>query len=211
MKKLLLLVAFALVGTLSAGENAEKTLVLPAPAKTGGLPLNEALANRHSSRDFAAGKEFTLQQLSDLLWAASGINREDGRMTAPTASNSQEIDLYVALPAGVYFYNRAGNTLDLLVAGDVRKATGGQPFVGQGTVEIILVADLDKLKGADAQRRDMAYIDSGYVSQNLYLFAASANLNSVVRAWVPREALAQTLGLNANQIITVVQTVGFPK
>ncbi|GHS91054.1 hypothetical protein FACS1894107_03640 [Planctomycetales bacterium] len=208
MKKLLLLVAFALVGTLSAGENA---LVLPAPTKTGGMPLNEALANRHSSRDFAADKEFTLQQLSDLLWAASGINREDGRMTAPTASNSQEIDLYVALPAGVYFYNRAGNTLDLLVAGDVRKATGGQPFVGQGTVEIILVANLDKLKGADAMKRDLAYIDSGYVSQNLYLFAASANLNSVVRAMVPREALAQTLGLNANQIITVVQTVGFPK
>ncbi|GHV18860.1 hypothetical protein AGMMS49959_01880 [Planctomycetales bacterium] len=208
MKKLLLLVAFALVGTLSAGENA---LVLPAPTKTGGMPLNEALANRHSSRDFAADKEFTLQQLSDLLWAASGINREDGRMTAPTASNSQEIDLYVALPAGVYFYNRAGNTLDLLVAGDVRKNTGGQPFVGQGTVEIILVANLDKLKGADAMKRDLAYIDSGYVSQNLYLFAASANLNSVVRAMVPREALAQTLGLNANQIITVVQTVGFPK
>jgi nitroreductase len=210
MKKMLALAAAVFCVGAVAGEGipaGEKTVKLPAPQKTGGASLREALAQRQSARDYSA-KEFSAQQVADLLWAASGVNRDDGRMTAPTASNKQELILYIALPQGVYAYAPKENNLTQVAAEDLRAATGGQPFVGKAAAEVILVADYAKMGGSAADKEHFAWIDAGYISQNLYLFAAAEGLNSVARAMVPRENLAPKLNLQANQII-IVQTIGF--
>lgn len=189
---------------------AAPEIVLPAPVKTGGMALNDALAARRTGRDYAPGKTFTPQQLSDLLWAANGVNRADGRTTAPTARNWQEISLYVALPQGVYLYSPREHKLTPVLAQDIRARTGMQPFVGKDTVEIIMVADYAKMAGcAPDMLEKYAWIDSGYISQNLYLHAAANGLATVVRGMVPRPEVASLLKLNGKQAVTVVQTVGF--
>ena len=115
---------------------------LTAPNKTGGKPLMQALSERKSSRNFV-DKELSVDVLSNLLWAANGFNREDKR-TAPTANNKQEVELFVALKSGVYFYDAKNSMLKLIKDGDHRKSTGSQDFVANASVNIILVADMDK-------------------------------------------------------------------
>ena len=186
------------------------TIVLPAARRTGGMPLMEALALRRSSRDFNPGRDLDLQTLSDLLWAAWGINRTKGR-TAPSSHNRQEIELFVFLKSGVYRYDPVGHALQLHIAEDLRAATGTQPFVGQAPVEIALVSDTSKITGKTPQGViESTYADTGFICQNIYLFCASEGLSTVARALIPKEELAERLSLRPEQIITLVQTVGFP-
>ncbi len=189
-----------------------RVVKLPAPVTAGGATLLEALSKRMTSRSFS-DKPFTRQQISDLLWAASGINRKDSaKMTAPTALNWQEIDIYVATKEGVYFHNRVKNVLELVLAKDVMKETGKQEFVGTGALEMIFVADYSKMKhGNVSEEKKVIYsrTDTGFISQNVYLFCAANGLNTVVRGLVPYDELHKTLNLRADQKITYCQTVGF--
>src|ERR1039457_4099054 len=104
-----------------------QSIDLPAPQKTGGMPLMDALAKRSTARAFDS-IELSPQQLSSLLWAAFGINRPDGKRTAPSARNFQETDIYVLLKSGAYVYNAKSNKLDLVVAEDIRALGGTQAF-----------------------------------------------------------------------------------
>ncbi|MGE5278392.1 MAG: SagB/ThcOx family dehydrogenase, partial [Acidobacteriota bacterium] len=150
--------------------------------------------------------------LSDLLWAAAGVNREDGRRTVPSAKNWQEIDVYVVLPGGAYVYDAKAHALRGVVKGDFRAATGLQDFVAVAPVNLVFVADLSRMSGASAADRDRyAAIDAGFVSQNVYLWCAATGLSTVVRGSVDRPALAKALGLRTDQRIIVAQTVGSPK
>ena len=186
-------------------------LVLPPARRTGGMPLMEALAARHSGRDFDAGRELDMQTLSDLLWAAWGINRRSGR-TAPSSHNRQEIELYVFLKSGVYKYDAARHALLLLIPEDLRASTGSQPFVGVAPVEIALVSDTSKITGKSPQGIiEATYANTGFICQNIYLFCASEGLCTVARALVPKEELAARLSLAPEQIITLVQSVGYLK
>lgn len=186
-------------------------LVLPPERRTGGMPLMEALAARHSGRDFDAGRELDMQTLSDLLWAAWGINRRSGR-TAPSSHNRQEIELYVFLKSGVYKYDATRHALLLLIPEDLRASTGSQPFVGVAPVEIALVSDTSKITGKSPQGIiEATYANTGFICQNIYLFCASEGLCTVARALVPKEELAARLSLAPEQIITLVQSVGYPK
>ena len=170
----------------------------------------EALAARRSSRDFDTSRDLELQMLSDLLWAAWGINRTKGR-TAPSSHNRQEISLYVFLATGVYRYNEVEHSLEQLFEDDLRATTGTQPFVGQAPVEIALISDTTKITGKTPQGIiESTYADTGFICQNIYLFCASEGLATVARAWVPKEELAARLNLQPHQIITLVQTVGYP-
>ena len=203
MKRLLisLLAAFA-VGGLFA-----QNIDLPAPQKTGGLPLMEALAKRATVRAMEAA-ELTPQQLADLLWAAFGINRPDGRRTAPSARNWQETDLYVLLKSGAYVYDARDNRLNQVGAEDIRAAGGGPP----APAILIFVADLAKLGSGDVEgKKNTANIDAGYVSQNVYLYCASAGLATGFRGSADRPALAAKLKLRADQLIIGAQSVGHPK
>ena len=170
----------------------------------------EALAARRSSRDFDTTRDLDCQMLSDLLWAAWGINRTKGR-TAPSSHNRQEISLYVFLKSGVYRYDPVAHALEQLFKEDLRAATGTQPFVGQAPVEIALISDTTKITGKTPQGViESTYADTGFICENIYIFCASEGLSTVARALVPKEELAARLALPEGHIITLVQTVGYP-
>lgn len=187
-------------------------IVLPAPRTTGGMPLLDALRLRRSGRDFD-DRMLPAQLLSDLLWAACGINRvELGKRTAPSARNWQEIDLYVALPDGVYLYAAAAHALEPVTGIDLRGVTGTQPYVAAAPLNFIYVAETSRMEGATPELSDAyAAADAAFVAQNVYLFCASEGLATVVRASIDRPTLAQALGLRSSQRIALAQTVGFPR
>jgi nitroreductase len=203
--KLSLLLAAILAGNLLA-----QSIQLPPPQKIGGMPLMEALAKRSTSRAFATN-ELSSQQISSLLWAAFGINRPDGKRTAPSARNFQETDIYVLLKSGAYVYSAASNKLDQVLAEDIRPLGGIQAFVKDAPVTLVFVADLAKSGGNNEGNRDFAYADVGYISQNAYLFCASEGLATGARAMVDRAALGEKLKLRPDQLIVLAQSVGYPK
>lgn len=194
-----------------ARDAAAAQIALPPPHKDGGMPLLEALAERRSSREFAPD-ELPLQLLSDLLWAADGVNRAEGGRTAPSALDAQEIDVYVALPSGAYLYVAAAHALGLVAASDMRRVTGYQDFVDEAPLDLVFVADHTRMALVPvAQRESFASVAAGAISQNVYLFAASAGLATVIRAWIDREAIAQALGLSHDHQVLLSQTIGYPK
>ncbi|MEP6839912.1 MAG: SagB/ThcOx family dehydrogenase [Bradyrhizobium sp.] len=191
--------------------DAAPRITLPAPDRSGGLPLMQAIAKRRSDREFAR-RELPLPMLSSLLWAADGVNRPDGGRTTPSAMNAQEIDVYVALPLGAYLYDAAANSLKLVAGSDIRRVTGYQDFVDEAALDLVLVADHSRMKLIPAaQREGFAFAAAGAVSQNVYLFAASNGLATVIRAWIDRDAIAKALGLDHDQQVLLSQTVGFPR
>lgn len=191
--------------------DAAPQITLPAPDRSGGLPLMQAIAKRRSEREFAR-QELPLPMLSGLLWAADGVNRPDGGRTTPSAMNAQEIDVYVALPSGAYLYDAAANSLKLVAGSDIRRVTGYQDFVDDAALDLVFVADHSRMKLMPAaQREGFAFAAAGAVSQNVYLFAASNGLATVIRAWIDRDAIAKALGLDHDQQVLLSQTVGFPK
>jgi SagB-type dehydrogenase family enzyme len=205
----LALATFGLSLTLAA--QALKPLRLPPPQTEGGRPLMQVLKDRKSSREFGPGA-LSPQTLSNLLWAAFGINRPDGHRTAPSAMNWQEVSIYVASPEGVYIYDARENALTPVVAGDLRAATGTQSFVKDAAVNLVYVSDLSKTgraTGSDAEMLTAA--DVGFIAQNVYLYCASEGLATVVRASIDKPALARTLNLQPNQKIILAQSVGYPR
>ena len=191
--------------------DASTTIVLPPPTKHGGMPLMDALAKRRSSREFARDA-LPLPLLSDLLWSAFGVNRPDGGRTAPSAIDAQEIDVYVALPAGAYLYDAKAHALQLVAASDLRRVTGYQDFVDEAPLDLVYVVDHSRMKMVPvASRESFASAAAGAITQNVYLFAASNGLATVIRAWIDRSAIADALGLTHDQQVLLSQTVGYPK
>jgi nitroreductase len=205
------LFAFLLIpaGLITAQEL--KPISLPAPRMTGGKPLMEALKARKSTREFAPDK-LSQQTLSNLLWAAWGVNREDGRRTAPSASDRQEIDVYVVMENGTFVYDAKGNALKPVASGDLRKATGPQPFVTEAPLTLVYVADLARYTGGDsANNAATSNTDAGFIAQNVYLFGASEGLAVVVRGSVTKPETSTALKLRPNQLVILAQTVGYFK
>ena len=187
------------------------SIVLPSVDKHGGLPLMEALAKRHSSREFARDA-LPLPLLSGLLWAAYGANRSEGGRTAPSALNAQEIDVFVALPSGTYRYDAAAHELCLVAASDLRRVTGYQDFVDKAPLDLVYVADHSRMNRVPVgQRTSYASVAAGAIAQNVYLFSAGNGLATVIRAWIDRNAIANALGLTHDQEVLLSQTVGYPK
>ncbi len=193
-----------------ASEEAKK-IELPPADQSGGKPLLQALKERRSEREFAPDP-LPLPVLSNLLWAAGGVNRPDsGRRTNPTAHDCREIEIYVALPEGLYLYEPVPHRLKPILAQDVRAATGGQPFVAAAPVNLVFVADYARMEGMPkADQEFYAATDAGFVSQNVYLFCASEGLNTVVRGWLDRAALSRTMKLRPEERVALAQTVGYP-
>jgi SagB-type dehydrogenase family enzyme len=184
---------------------------LPPPRTEGGMPLMQALRERQSKREFSPAA-LEPQVLSDLLWAAFGINRpENDHRTAPSAMNSQEIDIYVALAEGVFVYDAKAHRLNRVATGDLRSRTGGQDFVKVAPVALVFVADLARMVKARPEIKEpYAWIDAGFVSQNVYLYCASAGLATVIHELGDRRALAEALQLRPEQKIIIAQSVGYP-
>jgi hypothetical protein len=208
---------------LAAQAQELKPIELPKPQITGGMPLMEALSARKTTREFGAEK-LPLQTLSNLLWAAFGVNRAEmaGRTpkpgrTAPSAMNLQEIDLYVAFPEGVFLYEAVPHRLVPVIAKDVRALTNRNAAAGTAPLCFIFVEDQDKRPAppaktpqAAAPRSTSGEVDAGFIGQNIYLFCASEGLN----AWfygTDREGLAKALNLRPGQRALYGQAVGFPR
>ncbi|MFZ4590549.1 MAG: nitroreductase family protein [Ignavibacteria bacterium] len=208
----LLALAFFAFGINSITKKTESVPLnktkLVAPEKTGGMPLMEALNKRHSSRNISS-KKITDQELSNLLWAAFGISRdESGKRTAPTANDTRAMDVYVIMENGTFKYSAEDHSLDLVTEKDLRNFAGKQDFVYTAPVNLVYVADYSKLKeGSDKEIYSGAH--AGFISENVYLYCTSAGLGTVVRAWVDKENLAKEMGLKETQKIILAQTVGY--
>lgn len=200
---------------MAAGEIARAAdpvvIALPPPDQTGGLPLMATLKKRQSLREFSP-KPLPVQALSDLLWAGFGINRpENDHRTAPSAMNLQEMDLYVATADGLYLYEAKPHQLRQVLTGDLRAKTGGQPPLQQAPAILILVADHSRMAKAKPETRDFyGAIDAGFISQNVYLYCASAGLATVVHE-LNRPPLAEAMQLRSDQRIIIAQSIGYPK
>lgn len=203
---LLLWLAGALFAT---ADDAVK--ILPAPRVTGGMPLMEALQQRQSRREFRADALDT-RRLSDLLWAAFGINRPtNDHRTAPSAQNTQDIDIYVAKADGVFVYEAKPHALRKVTDRDLRGLTTGQEALKNAAVQLVFVSDFGRMPKVPPDLRDLyAGVDAGAIVQNVYLFAASEGLACVVHE-PDRTPLATELNLRPDQRIVVAQAVGWPK
>jgi len=193
-----------------AAENLQPIQLTP-PRIESGKPLMTALSERQSLRSFSS-RPLPIEVLSDLLWAADGINRPDsGKRTAPSARNWQEIDIYVAMEQGLYLYNAAMNTLDPVIAEDIRADVGLQGFTETAPVGLIYVTDVSKMSGEPDIDDFYSAVDTGFISQNVYLYSTSEGLSTVVLGMVNRDKLAERMGLTDNQKIVLTQPVGYPE
>jgi nitroreductase len=182
---------------------------LPAPDKTGGKPLMQTLAARKSSRTFM-DKELSLQTLSSLLWAADGINRADGRKTAPTGMNVQDTDVYAMLKAGIYKYDAKANKLILVVSGDHRELAGRQPYPRTAPLNLFFIHDKARaMKGTGPTMDVAAGIHVGAIMQNVYLFCASEGLGCVARMSIDTAELGKLMKLPEGQSILLGETIGY--
>ena len=206
-------IALVIVSFITVSWAAELLpLKLPPPNLNSGKSLMQSLQARKSSRDFST-KKLPVEVLSNLLWAACGINRpESGRRTAPSAVNWQEVDVYVAMADGLYLYNAKEHVLKPVIKQDIRELTGKQPFVKEAPVNLIYVADYSRMGGGSAEERNSySAADTAFIAQNVYLYCASEGLATVVRGSIDRDALAKAMQLRDNQKIVLSQTVGYPK
>ena len=208
---LILLGVLMSCGSGWAASARDREIVLPEPRMEGGKPLMEALRERRSSRSFSR-KALPMPVLSDLLWAAFGYNRPDEKKrTAPSARNWQEVDIYVTLKDAAYRYDPKRHSLKLVVEGDLRAQTGTQEFAATAPVNLVFVADTRRMTGVSPEQRDLYMgVDSGFISQNVYLFCASEGLATVVRGLLDREALHSALELSEHQVVLFAQSVGYP-
>lgn len=207
-----ILAAAILASFITAYAQEIKPVELPKPQTEGGKPLMQALRERRSTREFST-KELPLQIISDMLWSGCGVNRpeSEGR-TAPSAMHMQEIDVYVAKQDGLYLYDAGKNLLVPVLAEDIREATGNQPFVKDAPVNLIYVADLSKMNKLSPENIDFySATDTGFISQNIYLYCASSGLATVVRNLFDKQELAKAMKLRPDQKIILTQTVGYPK
>jgi SagB-type dehydrogenase family enzyme len=206
---ILLLIAF-LSGFIVCSAQVIETIALPPANQSGGMPLMEALKNRQSQRSFSS-KELSQQQMSDMLWAAYGINRPDGFRTVPSARTWNEFDIYIIKAEGWYVYDPQKHTMLKLGNEDLRVHSATQEFAHTASVNLVFVADFDRMPNADDDfRKFYSAADAGYISQNVYLYCASEGLATIVRGQIDKVKAKELLKLRPNQHIILAQTVGYP-
>ena len=202
---------FLIVGSLmlTIGLQAQD-ISLPDPQIEGGMPLMEALSKRQSARSFSE-KSLSNQMLSNLLWAAWGINRsEDGKRTAPSSHNEQNTVLYCALAEGLYTYDAHNHSLLLVTKKDIRAETGTQDYVKGAALNLVYVAKGDSAAYWDEARVNAACVNAAFIAQNVYLFCASEGLACVVRGGFDDEKLKEIMQLGKDKVSVLAQSVGFP-
>ncbi len=190
--------------------SAQPPLALPPVCHEGGMPLMWALKLRSSTRAYSP-RRLPIQMLSDLLWAAYGVNRSGGERTAPYWRHVMVLDIYVAMADGVWLYDPKEHALLPHSKDDIRAQTGMQDFVGVAPLDLIYVAHGERMTDiTPEERRLYASVDAGFIGQNVYLFCASQGLGSVFRGAVDAAKLGHLLQLPDQQFITFAQTVGYP-
>lgn len=207
-----LFIKLATLFALSPAAMAQDVTKLPAPDMNHPTTdMMQALQNRKSVRAYSS-QELTMQEISDLLWAAQGKNREDGRMTSPTAMNRQEIRVYLFTKDGVCLYDHDNHSLIAVASGDHRGLCASmQGFVKQAPVCLLLVADFAKFGSDSDHAKAMVYCDAGIVSENVSLYCSAAGLCTVPRGIMNHSALIKLLGLSDKQEPVLNHPVGYAK
>ena len=210
MKKSFFLVCLFLANVLYSQNN--ESITLNKPSSERGMSVIEALAERYSAREFDS-KPLNLQDISDLLWAANGVNRaESGKRTAPSAINAQDIDVYLFDNKGVYLYNAQKHTVILVLSGDQRKIISNQDKDPYPSVILLLVSDISKFsRGEDALKREWGAMDAAFVAQNVLLFCSSVGMEARPRAFMNKEQIIETLKLNNTQLPMLNIPVSYKK
>ena len=202
-------IMFAAAPSLAA--TSPTVIELPPPRTEGGKPLIQTLKLRRSTREYS-DRPLPAQVLSDLLWAAFGINRPSGDRTAPYWRHIMVIDVYAAMADGVWLYEPKRHVLLQHLRADIRAQTGLQDFVADAPLNLVYVAHGERMRDISAdERRLYASVDAGFIGQNVYLFCASEGLATVFRGAVDYEKLNHTMQLGADQFVTFAQTVGYPR
>ena len=203
-------VVFSVVGFVVAVSALAADIKLPAPTKTGGMPVVQAIAERKTSRSFS-DRELPPATLSTLLWVADGISRPDGRRTIPTGHNVQDVDVYVILKSGAYRYDEKAHALALIAAGDFHRIAAKQPFAQTAPVNLYFVQDVARAKKTDAMSQlRFGGIHTGAALQNVYLYCTSEGLATVAREQNDYAELSKVFKLNPTQRIILAQSVGYP-
>jgi nitroreductase len=206
MKAFLLLLVLSIF-TLSITDAQD--INFPEPDREGGKALMQTLNERHTSRQFSS-EDLTVGLMGNLFWAACGSTRGTYR-TAPSAVNWQEVKAYAVTKDGIYLYHDKGHYLEELIKGDFREYAGLQDFVKDAPLTIVLVADYTRMGNiTEEEKVKYSWADAAYISQNIYLFCASENLNTGVRALIDREVLAEKMQLDDTHRIILAQCVGYP-
>ncbi|MBK9356124.1 MAG: SagB/ThcOx family dehydrogenase [Bacteroidales bacterium] len=211
MKKFFLSILTLLILMFPAICPAQETdIQLSKPDMSSGKLLMTVLNERSSHREFS-DRELSPEHLSGLLWAACGINRaETGKRTAPSAMNWQDVQVYVFLKKGIYLYKEEEHKLVLIKEGDHRASAGSQVFVAGAPVNLVYVSDYNRMtKATESDKTFYSGINTGFISQNVYLYCASEGLNTVVRAYIDRDAVHKLMNLKPEQHVVVAQTVGY--
>ncbi len=200
------------LGVGGAALAAQEGTALPPPPAGAGKTLEDALRARRSLRAYA-DRELPEDVLSGLLWAAFGVNRPaTGGRTAPSARNKQEIEVHVTRRDGHYLYDAKTHALVKRGGEDIRAVTGTQGYVATAPVNLVYVADMERAAGPEGEERlVMAAADTGFISQNVYLYCAVNGLATVVRASIDTAALAKAMGLAGGRRVMLAQCVGYPK
>ncbi|MEI9988671.1 MAG: nitroreductase family protein [Rhizomicrobium sp.] len=205
------LAAATVVGATATTALAQNIRMLPAPLESGGMPLLTALKARRSTREYAS-KPLPMQTLSNLLWAAFGINRSSGERTVPCWRHAMVIDVYAAMADGVWLYDPVAHALVPYLKDDIRGDTGTQDYVATAPLNLIYVAHGERMTEVPPEdRRLYASVDAGFIGQNVYLYCAAEGLGSVFRGAIDYAKLARRMNLPSTQFVAFAQSVGFPK
>ncbi len=187
-----------------------ETIKLPEPKKSGGMSLNKALSLRQSQRSFS-DREPDLKIISNLLWAANGVNRPDGGRTVPSARSWRPVDIYVVKADGWYLYEPNEHVLLKLGNEDYREYAGLQDFVKSAPLNLVYIADFDRMTGGTEENRIFSSAaDVGFISQNVYLYCASVKLSTVVRGQIDKDKIREVFNLRPGQHPLLAQTIGYP-
>lgn len=189
-----------------------ETIPLQKPDMESGDALMKTIQNRQSTREFSP-ENLSLKHLSEILWVANGINRENGKRTVPSAMALYPLQTYAVLANGIYLYQPEKHELQPVVEGDYRELAGLQSFVQEAPLNLVFIADYNKYNGdrplPENKRLYLASLDAGHCTQNVYLYCASERLKAVVRAGAQEEELLKLLNLGENYQFIVAQTVGY--
>jgi SagB-type dehydrogenase family enzyme len=192
------------------------SIILPEPQRELEFPLMKALEIRRTVRKWK-DEPVSMQDLSNLLWAACGITKSaygkvKSKRTAPSACNSKEIRVYAVLQEGVFLYDEETHTLNSIVAADIREHLGTQKMMKSAPMGLVFVADLSVMNSPFLRREDAkcfsAWVDTGYVSQNVYLYCAAANLATAVLSLINRDKLHELMNLKEHEKVVLTQVVG---
>ena len=208
MKKIFLSLTVAL---LAAASCLAQNLPLPAPQKKGGKSVIETLWARESGNEYSE-KTLSSQDLSNLLFAAIGVNRENGKLTSPTASNRQEIRVFVFAEEGVCEYLNKENSLKPVAIGDYRGLIAGrQDWVKTAPISLLIVADGTVFGSVNERSMTMMAVDAGIVSENIAIFCAGTGLVTRPRASMETDAIKKLLNLDDTQFPLMNHPVGYKK